>query len=85
MNKTVIGTCDECKFYIECPTDGLGRYWCSHVKIDYDLKMSRYHREGDTFSLIDEGDDRLTYYDYEGYDASHTVGPKFGCIHWEAK
>lgn len=37
----------------------------------------------DCSDLTDENDlDKLTYSDYEGYQASFSTGEKFGCIHF---
>jgi len=32
-----------------------------------------------------DGDDMLTYSDYEGYSATFSTGQNFGCIHFEEK
>ena len=33
----------------------------------------------------DTPEDGLGYWDMESYAAGVSVGPKFGCIHWEGK
>jgi len=60
-------TCDKCIFW----RSGTGiRGACQkHDKIEYDYGQA----------LAPDG---LAYSDYEGYSASHSTGPKFGCIHF---
>ncbi len=74
---------------IICYTRDWGRRMkCKDCKY---FKLSKYE-DGDNdcsspkFVYEDrESDDQLVYADYEGYSAGFSVGPNFGCIHFEPK
>ena len=67
-----MNTCDACRHYTESDSKDLEGY-------EYDGRCSLM--EYDAPILID----RAIPWDYECYSAGVSVGPKFGCIHWEAK
>lgn len=66
-------TCKTCKYFRE--SNEICRIgYCTHEKIIY----SDPHFE-------EVSSDCFYYYDLEGYQAFHFVGPDFGCIHHESK
>jgi hypothetical protein len=84
MNKTIIGTCDECKWWAELE-DYDGETTCLHTKIGYDLPMYKWNCDCGKSILREDFKDYCSYEDMESYDANIYMGPKFGCIHWEEK
>lgn len=67
-----MNTCDACKHYTMPAKDELPGY-------EYDGSCALMEYEAPI--LIDSA----IPWDYEGYKAGVHVGPKFGCVHWEAK
>lgn len=65
-----MNTCDTCKWWRkEQDRDGFTDRECENPKIGY----------------FSKGEDACICHDAEGYSGYITTGPKFGCIHWEAK
>jgi hypothetical protein len=62
-------TCDKCRHYT--PDE--------HNKNDGECALMGDRNDGPVPA------DRCAGWDYEGYSAGVSVGPKFGCIHWEKK
>ena len=65
-------TCDECKHDTIADDNGLPgfQYDGRCALMEYDAPISI---------------NKAIPWDYEGYSAGVSVGPKFGCIHWEKK
>lgn len=76
MNNTKTKTCDSCKNYTS-PDEFVGTFM-----LDDDKFKGRCSRMSDELPLTI---DSCIPWDYESYSAGCYVGPKFGCIHWEAK
>lgn len=67
-----MNTCDACKHYTPPSDNELEGY-----EYDGACNLMKYNAPIEINKAIP--------WDYEGYSAGVSVGPKFGCVHWEAK
>lgn len=74
--ETIDMRCKNCKFYKEKQDKNYGVCKSGKIKYDYEAGYD---------DLKSEELDCLIYADAEDYNATHIVGPEFGCVHWKVK
>lgn len=69
--------CKNCKFYTPPPIE--------HRDIDNGKCKCKKFVYDDWSGTIYPLNDKLEYFDYDGYRAGFSVGENFGCIHFKKK